>query len=238
MRIFKQTAVLLMMLVLAGCQSTGLSLREKGSFNYSNFIYGLYGGEKGAESEPKDLIRPIRVAVAQIGETAPPENMMKKLKEEHYLVDRAVPIPAGAFDFNFDNEKDEIVVMTDRMREMAKDLGVDYVFLFGGSADYGKESNFLQFFDITLVGAYVLPSYKHTAEGRASGALIDAKTGRVQFIVNSEGRVSRHTPSYFSYFDLYGSSGDTKVLTLLRDDLVTKLSDAFIEELKTVDQEA
>jgi len=238
MKTIKSLTILVMALFVSGCYTTGLSVREKGVYNYSNFVYGLYGEEPLLRDKSKKVKSSISIAVAQIGETAPPKAMLERLRVEKDLITKVIPLPAGPSKLTNNNNvlaQEDVRETTAKMRYLSKDLGADYLFLFGGSADYRCASNFLQVFDISIVGAYILPSYKHTAEGRASGVLVDVATGEVQLIVSSEGKASTYTPSYMDY----GSSGDgkSKVLVRLRDDLVYKLSDAFIEELKIVDQE-
>jgi len=222
-------------LVLSGCYTTGLSLRETRSYNFTNFLYGLYEGQpvKGAEA-PK-VQKPIKLAVAQIGENTAPQVMLDRFREESNLITAVETIPAGGlsqndyYDSKKENDPGEFSEKMQKMRALAQDLGSDYLLVFGGTADYGTTPNFLQVFDITIIGAYILPSTKHSAEGRASGALIDTQTGRVVFMVNSESKIEKYTPSYMNYYD-----GSSQILADLRDDLVQKLSDNFVEKISVV----
>ena len=217
-------------IAVSGCYTTGLSMRETGQFNYSNLIYGLYD-ESDSAAKQEVLDKPIKLAVAQVGENAPPVAMLNALAEQKYLISKVSVIPAGGSETNYGNNqnntnKEEFNKRMVKMRKLAKDLGANYIFLFGGSADYGYTANWLQFFDITLVGGYILPSNKITAEGRAAGALISVETGRVVFLVNSEAKKQARSATFTV------DSRQEEVVVKLRDDLVVSLADEFIEKLK------
>lgn len=220
-----------MVILLSGCNTTGLSMRERGSFNYSNLIYGLYDKDNTAEKETKKIRRPIKLAVAQVGENTPPQIVIKQLKDNRHLFSKVMPLPVGGDmpQNYYGNEKQnnpaEFEEKMHKMRRLSKDLGVDYIFLFGGSADYGATPSWLQFFDLTIVGAFVLPSNKIDAEGRAAGALIDVATGQVLLIVNSEAKKEASAPTAMV------DGIQEKVVVKLRDELVTSLSKEFIEKM-------
>ena len=82
---------------LAGCATTGLSPREANQQNYSSFVYALYddpaqaAGREAADEAARPagrLVVPARVAVAQLGEVAPPETFLKKLRARPELFSR------------------------------------------------------------------------------------------------------------------------------------------------------
>jgi hypothetical protein len=219
-----------MAVLLSGCYTTGLSMREKGSFNYTNLVYGLYDEDTSNFPESAKLEKPIRLAIAQVGENAPPEAMLNELAGKKYLISKVAVIPAGGNETNYysnqkEPDQEEFAKKMKKMRNLAKDLGTDYLFLFGGSADYGSSANWLQFFDITLVGGYLIPSNKIKAEGRAAGVLIDVKTGRVIFVVNAEAEKQEHAPTFVAY------DRQEDVVVKLRDELVYKITTNFIDKL-------
>ncbi len=218
------------MVLLSGCNTTGLSMRERGSFNYSNFIYGLYDKENAVEKEKKNVNKPIKLAVAQVGENTPSQTVIDQLMDERHLFSKVVSLPVGGAEPQYyGNEKTDNTVKFEekmvRMRRLAKDLDVDYIFLFGGSADYGSTPNWLQMFDLTIVGGFILPSNKINAEGRAAGALIDVATGQVILIVNSEAKKQESVPTFMV------DGQQEKVVVKLRDDLVTSLTKEFVEKM-------
>lgn len=231
----KEKVILMFLVVVvlftSGCYTTGLSVREKGAFNYSNLIYGLYDTGNNQVKDTKPVKRPIKLAVAQVGESSPQKLFIEKLESEKHLVAKVVSIPVGGDISNFYNNNrekessEELSKKMDKIRRLAKDLGSDYIFLFGGSADYGTTQNWLMLFDLTIIGGFMLPSNKISIEAKASGALIDVESGKVIFLVNSEAKAEEYVPTYTSM------GREDIVLGKTRDKLVSDLADEFIQEL-------
>ena len=232
-RIKNMTILIIMVFMISGCYSTGLSLRESGQFNYSNFVYALYGDKPVAREDDSRMSKPIALAVAQVGEHTPPKEMLDILREERGLIASVQTIPAGGPEPDRygrnenDIKKSDVEDQMSRMRHLARDLGADYLFIFGGSVDYGHKPNILSILDITIVGAYIFPSVKHMADGRASGALVDVHNGRVLLVTDAQTDVSKITPSYLDY-----SQGEDQVLAKVRREIALELADKFIEKLK------
>lgn len=226
--------IVLLAVAISGCYTTGLSLRERGNFNYSNFIYGLYGKDTTSTKEIKKVNLPIRVAVAQVGENAPPKLLLDKLESERYLVSKVTVIPAGGSEPNYysnNDKKPDLETFEERMtkmRRLAKDLDTDYIFLIGGSTDIGETQSWMGFWDITILGAFIIPSHRITAEGRASGALIDVDTGRVLFVVSSE----KNIKEYATTGSVDGRQNE--IMAKVRDGLVDTLADEFIHKVKSL----
>ena len=229
--------ILGMMFLVSGCYTTGLSTRETGGFNYSNFVYGLYDDQSQTKDVIKSIKRPIKLAVAQVGESAPPKSVLEKFTQERSLISKVMELPAGGAESNYYNNNQnqnniqEMEKRMQKMRQLAKDLGADYLFLFGGSADVGEAQSWLGFFDITMIGMFVIPSQKIMAEGKAAGALIDVETGRVVFTVNAQSNLDQNATTY----NLYGKRDET--LIKLRDTLVETLTEQFFQKLRTFDGE-
>jgi len=75
----KYALSILMLIALTGCESH-LSPRETRTQNYSAFIFSLYDNPKPiAPSTPPTV--PMKVAVAQVGEIAPPQLMLDRLRQ-------------------------------------------------------------------------------------------------------------------------------------------------------------
>lgn len=231
--ILKVSAIVMSVIFMAGCETTGLSLREQGNFNYSNFIYGLYDGKSNTAKETKNLIKPVKLAVAQVGENAPPQMMLEKLETKSDLIASVSVIPVGGnISYFYGNDKNQDG--TDfgskmvKMRNLAKDLGADYLFLFGGTSAMGERESWLGIADISIVGAFIFPTHKIVTEGKATGALIDVETGKAVFMVSSQ----EAKDDYATSFNLPGKQ--EQVLTNLRDALVSSLADQFIKKLSTM----
>ncbi|MBF0478808.1 MAG: hypothetical protein HQL26_04940 [Candidatus Omnitrophica bacterium] len=219
---------------LSGCYTTGLSMGEHGSFNYANFVYGLYSENKSYDKKVARPDYPINLAVAQVGEVAPPEKMINKLNGYSNIFSSIMPISAGG-DINSDyrqsyqkDSQNDQANIESRMRKMllaAKDRGADYLFIFGGSAQYGMSYNMLSILDLTLVGTFIFPSNDISSEGKVAGALIEVATGRVVFEISAESELKK------SYASAYANNKEGEVLKELRNTLIQDLTDKFIQKL-------
>jgi hypothetical protein len=221
--------------MLAGCESSGLSAREAGNRNFSSYVYSLYAAppppELAGASEPARLALPTKLGVAQVGEVAPPETVLDKLRGKAHLFARVEAVP-GTFgidpyeyrqgDATFTPEEVARKEM-DRMREYARSMGMDHLLLIGGTIDHAAQDNGLSVLDLTIVGAFVVPSKQITAEAKASGALIDLKTGRVVLTASadaSEGGVASTVTQ---------ESGQLNVARKARDEVLGQLAAQVIE---------
>lgn len=217
--------------LLAGCETTGLSPRENAGATYPNYILSL---QNGATNAPQKVSMPIRLAVVQIGEAAPPEAMLDKLTQQKNLVTSVIglPLPDDTVNFNlYRNNRDadfQNSVYSARVKTicgLARSAGADYVFLFGGNLDSWQENNFSSTFDITIIGGTLLPGAKIHIEGKAAGALISTETCQPVFFVNAEKRDSAMSPDFFV-------DGKTMGLRVkVRDELVAELNHQLINKL-------
>src|SRR3954471_24177007 len=85
----------MLMVCAAGC-THGLSERETRTQNYSAFILSLYD-QPVQQARPAALVAPMRVAIAQVGELAPPQAMLTQLRNKPELFMRVEGIP-GVFE--------------------------------------------------------------------------------------------------------------------------------------------
>src|SRR3954453_2944754 len=89
-----RVAAALSFVLLAGCATGGLSPRETAQQNYSSFVYSLYdmpapaGAREETSRTPARLVLPARVAVVQVGEVAPPQAFLAKLRGRPDLFSR------------------------------------------------------------------------------------------------------------------------------------------------------
>ncbi|MCD4781742.1 MAG: hypothetical protein K8S27_14530 [Candidatus Omnitrophica bacterium] len=232
--IFQCWIVVISGITLSGCYTTGLSIRETGAMNLTNYVYSMYDGKSDTRQKTHYIKKPIKLAVAQVGEVAPQNTVIEKLSQQRQLIYSVTTVPSGEVTSHSQSnggngpDRSEVAVVMKKMCYLANDQGADYLFIFGGSTDFKTTPNFLQFFDITLIGAYIIPGTQHDAEGRASGALIDVRSGKVVFMANASASVSKRTPSYLNYDDR-----NNAVFMELRNALVDKLSDDFIDKLST-----
>jgi len=230
----KNALSIVVLLAIAGC-SSGLSPRETRTQNYPAFILSLYDNPKPA-APTQALTAPMKVAVAQIGEIAPPQAMLEQLRQHPELFSRVEGIP-GVFEDAGSNgnsaplnpsERQQVRERMARIQRLAQDVGMDYLFVYGGSVDHYVRENPLQVLDLTIVGAFVIPSREVRAAGKAAGALIDNRTGAVVLITSADtektGLASATTED----------GKQKKVLEETRESLNLRLADQFAARCREV----
>jgi hypothetical protein len=227
-------AMVFMVSFLSGCYTTGLSSRETAGFNYSNFVYGLYDGPSSSEQPSSQVHLPLRIAIAQVGEAAPPKLVKDKLVVERSLVRSVAEIPAGGAAANYNsNQKSDVGVdaanQVKKMLALSKDLNADYLFVFGGTADISQSQGWVGALDFSIVGMFIFPSQDISIEGKASGALIDVKTGRIIYIVSSQNEANDKATT----ISVEGKK--ERVLSQLRNKLLDSLTEELIAKLRALD---
>ena len=199
------TAIIPAAVLLAGCDTTGLSVREQHN-SYAAMISSVYR-ETPASATNKPLARPMRLAVAQIGEVAPDASLVTALEKDPALVREVIPVPmpgdiVGNSGYNYvdskSNTPENLSAQVKSARNLARDSGADYLLLVGGSIDSFDTENVLAVFDLTIVGGYLVPAAKIHMDGKAAAALVDVESGRVVCMVNSQVHQSKSTPDFFS----------------------------------------
>ena len=181
------------------------------------------------------IAAPARIAVAQLGEVAPPAAMLAKLRKDAAafasvqsipgLVDvgatvdrRGQPGDASAQEAARDH--------AERMRRMARSIGADYLFLYGGTVDEARTDSPLKLANATIIGAFIVPGEVLQAQMRAAGSLIDTNTGRVVLAVSADAADRRRAASV-------AVEGDRiKQLEFLRDKVVLELADQLSTQVK------
>ena len=234
-----QMAVATMGLCLVtGCETTGYSSRERSGVSYPNYILGMHGDS--TNKVHREVALPIRIAVAQVGEAAPPLAMTRMLETNQALFSLVSGIPAPA-----DGEAHLATVPTrsqpalqdystqaKSLCNLAQSVGADYLFLTGGNIDTWNNPSPLKVFDITLVGGFIIPSTDVRAMGKAAGALIEVATGNPVLFLSVESNRSAFVPS-----DAAWEKRDA-VVAQLRDELGTKLAEELIQKLPKTIQSA
>ena len=184
---------------------------------------------------------PARVAVAQMGELTPPAAMTDELRKHPELFRRIVPV-TGSFDSPTDQYAarrrsdgdysgnaavadptgNDILV---RMRSLAGQQGMDYLLVFGGQIDHGNQGSGLQLLDLTIVGAFIVPSHGITVDGRAAGSLIDVRTGQIVMNFAAQSKGSGASPSAFV------ANVEQGAVLRNKDELVQKLTADVIAQM-------
>ena len=233
--------VLLIMVVVIGCTSSGLSPREVRGQDFGTYVMALYDAgpaqPAAAAAAPAPLRPPIRVAVAQVGEIAPPDAVLDKLRAHRESFASVQSIPgltdvsghpayAGHPAYHPPQMRQSAAAHVQRMRRLARDVGADYLFLFGGTIDQATTSTPLSAADLTIIGGFLVPSKRIQGVARASGALVEVDSGRVVASV-SAGRDARRLAPTFAR-----DNGELAQLKQLRDEVVVELADQLVERVK------
>ena len=215
--------------LLAGCESEGLSPRETATVSYPNYILSLESGPSGPTGAPRKIVAPIRLAVAQIGEDAPPEAMLDKLAGQKSLVASVTGLPLPADNFSpfgrFARQAPDYASPAKALCGLAQSAGADYVLIIGGTLDSWRHDNSLSALDATIVGGAIVPAAKINVEGRGAGTLISTATCRPVLFVSADTRTSGMSPDFLV-------NGKTAALDAqVRDQLAAKLTEQFLNRL-------
>ncbi len=220
--IIKSAIAVTAVCLLAGCETTGLSPRESSGTTYQSYVMNLQSGSTNA---PQKVSLPLRLAVAQVGEAAPPEVMLDKLAENKKLVASVsgLPLPGDVY-----SDSQDYPTRIKTICNLARTTGANFVFLFGGSMDSWQQNNSWSVLDATLVGGAIFPGTKIHIEGKASGALICATNCQPVLFVNTEARQTAFSPDYFA------EGKTTGVRAEVRDQLAAKLTEQLMERLPEI----
>ena len=219
----------------SGCESSGLSPREVQGDDYATYATLISqpppnSADFAASTQPaRPLTLPARIAVAQLGEVAPPQRMLDTLRKASKTCSLICPVN-GTVEREGNRRFGPALAQPqgEVMRHFAKDVGADYLFVFGGTVDRSTEDTGLALADATIIGAFVVPSKQIDAEGKAAGSLVDVQTGRVVLSVSADGHERRRSPAASSAAD------EVTLLETLRDDLTDQLGQRLIEQAQTV----
>src|SRR6266446_5303494 len=97
MFVAKSSILLIVSILAAGC-TFGRSHNERPAQTYPTFIMSLYDDAKPQRATPP--VAPMRVAVAQVGELAPPQAMLDHLRQNKAMFQRVEGIPAVFDDYS------------------------------------------------------------------------------------------------------------------------------------------
>jgi hypothetical protein len=199
------TSVTLLTGLLAGCYTTGMSPREQGGNRYSELVYGFCERQEPDATDPETLHLPIRLGVAQIGETAPANELVDSLNRHPALVANVIKLPLAG---NTENNRyyyqqpkpdsaDEIRQQADTLRKLGQQMGADYILVVGGNIDSHVESSPIQILDMAIVPGVIIPSQKIEMSARVGGAFINAKNGRVEFLLTTTSETTNSCPTFY-----------------------------------------
>ena len=215
--------------LLTGCETTGLSPRERSGVSYPAYVMSLATAQTKVPSHRPVL--PIRLAVAQVGEAAPPAALLEKLgrRADTIAAIAGLPLPGergAVYDTSLAKASDDEYGR--RMRsvcQLARFAGADYVFIFGGNLDSWRKGNQLSILDATLIGGVLLPGGEVNVEGRGAGVLVEVATGSPVLFVSADVSHSSSSP------DFLADGKQTGMSVVARNELVIKLGDELLRKL-------
>jgi hypothetical protein len=244
-------AAVLPLAALAGCESTGLSPREAAGRNFSSYVYALDTPAPAAlaaldgdgSMQPGNFVAPTKLAVAQVGEVAPPTSFLKKLRARPALFARVEGISgavgADPGEVRAREGNDSTLTAEARARQemariqrVARNMGMDHLLLVGGTIDQVTKENGLGVLDLTIVGAFVAPSKQLDAEAKAAGALIELSSGRVVLFASADASRTRVASS------MTQRSGEIDVMRETRDQVLAELAGEVVRQCEQQAQAA
>jgi hypothetical protein len=215
--------------LLTGCETTGISPREHSGVSYPSYVLSLQPDPTNAPVSK--LATPIRLAVVQIGESAPPSALLDKLAGQKALLASVVglPLPGEPDDSSYQRRAyvstEDYANRTKKICSLARMAGADYVLLFGGNIDSWVNNNALCALDITIIGGLILPGSEINLEGKGAGVVIEAATGNPVCFLNADTKRSGLSPDFL----VDGKTTDLRAQ--VRDALVGKLGDELLKTL-------
>jgi hypothetical protein len=228
MRATTKSLLSVLALTCCGCGGDGLSPRE----SYNQPLGAEYqqrdssrSGESSTTTVPTGPLTvvaqtpihlPLQVAVAQVGEVAPPESMLEEFRKHKDLFARVEPISAIQC---------HSISQMEAVRAQTAEQGFSYLLVYGGNIDRGKTPTPLEVFNVTIIGLFVVPSDHIWANGKAVGLLIDVASGKPAMNLSVDARGSAFLPSYYS------GLVDDAMNNGVRDDLIRKMTDQTIQRL-------
>ncbi len=215
--------------VLAGCTHNGLSPNEGGTQTIGQYVLWA------AERQPQSTVRPalpMKLGVAQVGELTPPPWMLDELaqKVDCFTVVRPVPCLFGDNGYYSNDKAEQARAEAERRMQrvltVARNFGLEYVYIFGGDLEYDSESNPLAVLDWTIIGAYIVPGKNVRGTAKAMGTLLKVQTGEVMLVANASAEKS--TLSTWAG----ESSAQRHVIEALREQAMRELSAEFLRKVR------
>ncbi len=212
------------------CAGSGLSVRENPT-SYSKMVYQIVDAQGNSAATPRALSFPIALGVAQIGETAPPPELMQALQQHPELIATvtAIPLPENLFVTNEPESGKNAPTLSvngpQALRKLGQQVGVDAILIIGGNVDSRTQSTPLEILDLAILPSVLVPSQKVNVDAKAAGTLIDVNTGAAMLLVNAASSGQKWSPSEYSSDAVTNLSLQQRgVLSKqLTDDLVKKL---------------
>lgn len=205
----------------AGCAATPNEPTAGQGGAYTQYILSLY--DQPTETYAQRTIEfPVRIGVAQIGEESPDLGFVGTLNSARDVIGQTAALPAP---INCTGAPSREPIRA--LQSMARDQGADYLLVYAATVQPQSYSSPLSALDLTIVGAFVVPSQQVTANARGSAALIDVRSGRVVLSAAAQASASRYSPDASASSDLnrVSSEAHSQVFKLLAENFVRSARD-------------
>ena len=222
-------------LLLGGCASSGMSPRETQGRDVTAYMGAIelrpqssvlddVGSNPDAPAAAPMRL-PASIAVAQVGYVAPPDEMLERLEAEPALFRDVQPIN-GTTPLRQYSSQDEVGNHLQQMLGVARDVGADYLVVYGGTIDQFERSEPWKVLDLAIVPAFVLPSTTLKAEARSNAFVLDTTSGRPVATASAAADDSRGATS------LGRKGAGLNQMRDLRDETLDELSVRLIERFR------
>jgi hypothetical protein len=205
--------------IVSGCASSGMSERERPGQTQASYIRALYDAPPatvevtsapGAARVETPVVPqapfqgPAKVVVAQIGEVAPPTVMLDGLRRHPAQFAKVEALPAVPEQNHYaarrsgNAQEMTDAAVRDHIESLCRTAGtmnMDYLLLVGGTIDQQTNATPLSLLNLTIVGAFIVPSDQTRAHVKASGAMIDLRTRQVVSVSSAEVQGGHLTPA-------------------------------------------
>jgi hypothetical protein len=224
-------------LLLSGCAASKLSVRETDGRDLTAYMSAVRVSsfDQTASAQPAAL--PASIAIAQVGEVAPPDEMLDTLREQTDLFTDVQGIsgddPRGRL-YRFSDKNDAAAVSghLESMLSFASNIGADYLVVYGGTIDASEGGTPLRLLDLTIVGAFILPGHELVAEAKASAIVLDVRSG----LPLTTATASDDSRRFSSSVGLSGARA--KQMRSLRDSTINEMTEQLIERFSKLETAA
>ena len=156
----------------------------------------LYPASEKVPSEPAQFARPTGVLLIELGRGAPSNAVRTAVARRTEFAARVIPASGmtETTSWSWEGDDDDELTLA-RLLAAARSAGADCLMIVGGTAEGLDRQTALGVLDLTLIGAYLVPSHIIRLESRCSAVAVDVATGRLLATGTSEHRASLYVPS-------------------------------------------
>jgi hypothetical protein len=227
------------LIALIGCAPSQSGQRTGQGPDYSKYVFALYDEPGAGATTTLEPSFPMKLAVAEVGQLQPSTKLLAALNAEPNLFRRVEPVTGISNGDSYDDpystnggarstcdarHTDEPRLAMRRVERLARDTGMDYLLIVGATIDSQSNSTPLTGLTLTIIGSFVAPSERLTAQGQASAALIDLRSDRIVMTSSSSADDATQAP-------VAAEAGvQDQQMRSLRDTVYQRLGHQFVDD--------